>query len=302
MKLATVEIHKEEKTAALVNEEYVIDLEEAGKAYNVGYRFPRTMLEAICDGENFLAEAEKITASAYNHLDASYVYPLSSKEISLKAPIPVPRKNIICAGKNYADHAIEMGSAADIPDHPIIFTKSPTTVIGPEDTIDPHIDVTDALDYEGEIAVIIGKKGKGIKAEEAEDYLFGCTLLNDVTARDLQSKHKQFFLGKSLDTFCPMGPVIVPLKHWKGKTMSLKTLVNDEIRQETTTDKMIFSISQLIEVISRGMTLEPGDIIATGTPAGVGKGFNPPKYLQEGDEVVVQSDRIGKLKNTVNKK
>ncbi|SDI66091.1 fumarylacetoacetate hydrolase family protein [Alteribacillus bidgolensis] len=302
MKLVTIEINKEEKAAALVNEEYVIDLQEAGKAYNVDYRFPRTMLEAIDDGENFLAEAEKIAASAHNHLDASYVYPLSSMEITLKAPIPVPRKNIICAGKNYADHAMEMGSAADIPDHPIIFTKSPTTVIGPEEPIDPHTDVTDALDYEGEIAVIIGKTGKGIKAEEAEDYIFGCTLLNDVTARDLQTRHKQFFLGKSLDTFCPMGPAIVPVKHWKGKTMSLKTLVNDEIRQETTTDKMIFSISQLIEVISRGMTLEPGDIIATGTPAGVGKGFNPPKYLNDGDEVVVQSVGIGQLKNTVNKK
>ncbi|MFB4162805.1 fumarylacetoacetate hydrolase family protein [Alteribacillus sp. JSM 102045] len=302
MKLATVAVQNEEKIAAIIKDEYVIDLQAAGQAQNIDYRFPNTMFEAIHNGDQFIEEAEKAAESAMQYTDQSFVYPLSSKDVKLKAPIPVPRKNIMCAGKNYAEHAIEMGSTADIPDDPIIFTKSPTTVIGPGEHIHPHTDVTEALDYEGEIAVIIGKKGLGIKAEEAEDYIFGYTLLNDVTARDLQSRHKQFFLGKSLDTFCPMGPAIVPAKELKGKTITINTLVNDEIRQETTTDKMIFSISQLIEIISRGMTLEPGDIIATGTPAGVGKGFKPPKFLKEGDEVVIQAEGIGELKNRVNKK
>lgn len=257
------------------------------------------MVEAASAGPSFWTEIKEIADWALEHKGQDVVFSVESQGITVKAPIPRPLKNIICAGKNYAEHAVEMGSAADVPEHPIIFTKSPTTVIGPDEMISPHLNVTNELDYEGEIAVIVGKQGTGIKADEAENYIFGYTLLNDVTARDLQTQHKQFFLGKSLDTFCPMGPGVVSAQALKGEDISLKTYVNGELRQESTTSKMIFSVASLIEIISRGMTLEPGDIIATGTPAGVGKGFKPPRYLKSGDEILIQAEGVGELRNHV---
>lgn len=260
---------------------------------------PSDMIEAITQGEIFYQEAEKIVHwVSENNLDSELYIPLESVE--LLAPIPRPAKNIFCVGKNYAEHAIEMGSKDDIPEHIMVFTKAPTTVIAHDQTILAHSELTEQLDYEGELAVVIGKKGMGVKREEALDYVFGYTVLNDVTARDLQAKHKQFFIGKSLDTTCPMGPWIVHKSAIANpNNLDIKTAVNGEVRQDSNTENFIFPIEEIIAVLSQGMTLEPGDIIATGTPAGVGKGFKPPRFLKAGDTIEITVEGIGTLRNKV---
>jgi 2-keto-4-pentenoate hydratase/2-oxohepta-3-ene-1,7-dioic acid hydratase in catechol pathway len=207
---------------------------------------------------------------------------------------------VICIGKNYRDHAVEMGSEADIPEHPMVFTKAPTSVTGHGETVKSHLDATEQLDYEGELAVIISKSGSHISKENALDHIFGYTIVNDITARDLQKKHKQFFIGKSLDTTCPMGPVIVHKSAVSDpQSLKVETRVNGELRQSGSTGDMIFPIAELIETLSKGMTLEAGDIIATGTPAGVGKGFQPPKFLKPGDRVDITIEPIGTLSNQI---
>ncbi|PKR77939.1 5-carboxymethyl-2-hydroxymuconate isomerase [Halalkalibacillus sediminis] len=222
-------------------------------------------------------------------------------EVRVVAPF-IPKKNVMCIGKNYREHALEMseGDPGAIPDEPVIFTKSPTSVIGCGESIELNSSITKQLDYEGELAVVIGRKGKNISRDQAMEHVFGFTIINDVTARDLQKKHKQFFRGKSLDTFCPMGPVIVHRDAIPDvQNLSVRTIVNGEERQNGSTKDMIFSVDELIEVLSDGMTLEPGDVIATGTPSGVGKGFNPPKFLKSGDEVRISIESIGELVNKV---
>jgi len=259
--------------------------------------FPQTMIAAVELGDSFLKDLEELLT----HDTSKFIlYPF--KEVELLAPIPRPRKNIFCVGKNYAAHAIEMGSAADIPEYPIIFSKTPTTVIGTEQTVLHHRHITECLDYEGELAVIIGKTAKGIKKEEAFDYVFGYTIINDITARDKQKRHQQYLLGKSLDTSCPMGPYITH-KSVVGNPhqLDIETKVNGEIRQKANTEQFIFDIPTIISVISEGTTLEAGDIIATGTPAGVGDGFNPPRYLSPGDVIEITVVGVGSLKNFVQK-
>jgi len=224
---------------------------------------------------------------------------INIEEVSLLAPIPRPKKNIFCVGKNYEEHAIEMGSKDDIPEHIMVFTKAPTTVIGPNESVLPE-DITSQLDYEGELAVVIGKKGRKIKKEDALNYVFGYTIVNDVTARDLQAKHKQFFIGKSLDTSCPMGPWIVHSSAIDNPNqLNIETRINDEVRQKSNTENFIFPIEEIISVLSQGLTLEPGDIIATGTPSGVGKGFKPPRFLKAGDKMEVTVEKIGTLVNQI---
>ncbi|MCP3761627.1 fumarylacetoacetate hydrolase family protein [Domibacillus sp. A3M-37] len=216
------------------------------------------------------------------------------------SPIPRPLKNVMCVGKNYRDHAIEMGGEASVPEHPMIFTKAPTAVSAHQAPIPAYESLTDALDYEGELAVIIGKKGKEIARAEALDYIFGYTVLNDVTARDLQSRHKQFFIGKSLDGTCPIGPWIVSKDEiGDPHTLAIETKVNGETRQKSNTSQFIFPIDEIIHVLSKGMTLEPGDIIATGTPAGVGFAMEPKGTLQAGDTVDITIEGVGTLSNTV---
>ncbi|MBE4909302.1 fumarylacetoacetate hydrolase family protein [Bacillus luteolus] len=276
----------------------VLDLHEAEKAMNSHSTLPRTMNECLDLGDLFIEKVSAIEEWASGHNDGDYIIELA--EVVLKAPIPRPRKNVFCVGKNYADHAIEMGSAADIPEHVMLFSKAPTSVVGTEETILHHDHVTRQLDYEGELAVIIGKKGKRIAEEDAFDYVFGYTILNDITARDLQDKHKQFLLGKSLDTSCPMGPYIAHKSIIPNPAnLRIETKVNGEVRQSGNTDQFIFSIEKIISVISQGTTLEPGDIIATGTPAGVGKGFKPPRFLNKGDEIEISVEGLGTLKNTI---
>lgn len=224
------------------------------------------------------------------------------------APLPRPRRNIFCVGKNYVDHAKEFAdsgfdSAAQrdetVPDHPIIFTKAPETVIGPGDAIEIPAALTRQVDYEAEIAVVIGRAGRFIAEDAAMDHVFGFTLLNDVTARDLQKRHKQWFLGKSIETFCPMGPFLVTADQVDLKTLRLRCDVNGEERQNAAARDMIFSVPQIIAVLSRSMTLRPGDVIATGTPAGVGAGLSPPAFLKDGDAVTVSASGLGALSNPV---
>lgn len=279
----------------------VIHLQKAIKAMGSEFKLPDTLIECISLGDVFIKEVGNVLnwiESEQHHSIVEFEFTIS--EVQFLAPIPRPSKNIFCVGKNYSAHAIEMGSEKDIPEHIMLFSKAPTTVTGQEHVVLNHKTVTDSLDYEGELAVIIGKKGKGVKKEDAMDYVFGYTIVNDITARDLQERHKQFLLGKSLDTSCPMGPYIVHKSLIANPGMlNIETKVNGEVRQSANTEQFIFDIPTIISVISRGTTLEPGDIIATGTPAGVGKGFKPPRYLQPGDVVEVTIEGIGSLRNTI---
>jgi 2-keto-4-pentenoate hydratase/2-oxohepta-3-ene-1,7-dioic acid hydratase in catechol pathway len=262
-------------------------------------KIPGTVLEGIREGARFYDEMAQLVQWGSENGKEQYVIPF--EKIKWLAPIPRPEKNIMCVGKNYRDHAIEMGSEADIPKEIIVFTKAPTAVVGHQARIEAHSDVTDELDYEGELAVVIGKKGRDISEDEALDYVFGYTIINDVTARDLQQRHQQYFIGKSLDATCPMGPWIVHHSEiGNPNQLAIQTKVNGEIRQNSSTDHFIFPVENIISTLSRGMTLEPGDIIATGTPSGVGKGFKPPRLLNRGDEIEIYVEGIGKLYNTVN--
>jgi 2-keto-4-pentenoate hydratase/2-oxohepta-3-ene-1,7-dioic acid hydratase in catechol pathway len=230
--------------------------------------------------------------------------PLSS--VKLLAPILAPRRNIFCVGKNYRDHAKEFAGSgyeagavkgAEIDEYPAVFTKPASTVVGPGATVDLHPGVTSAVDYEAELALVIGKGGRDIHRDDAYDHIWGYTIVNDVTARDRQRNHKQWFMGKALDTFCPMGPWITTADEVDPENLEVKCWVNGELRQNANTRDLIFDIPTLIETISAGLTLQPGDIIATGTPAGVGLGFNPPKFLKVGDEVSMSITGLGTLTN-----
>lgn len=261
--------------------------------------FPEELVDCLEDADDFILKVKNLLDWArQTEEERDLLIPL--EEVRLLAPIPRPRKNIFCVGKNYQDHAIEMGSAADIPTDMIVFTKAPTTVIGTNASVLHHKNTTEELDYEGELAVIIGKVGRDIKKERVEEHIFGYTILNDMTARDLQTRHQQFFIGKSLDTTCPIGPWIVHKSLIPNpEALQLETKVNGEVRQSAKTDQFIFSIAEIISELSKGMTLEPGDIIATGTPAGVGKALKPPKFLQPGDVVEVSIERIGTIRNNI---
>lgn len=255
---------------------------------------PGSMIDCISSGVQFIDYVQTVLKAATEDL----FMPLSS--VDLLAPIPRPSKNIFCVGKNYVDHALELGSKEDIPEDILVFTKAPTTVTGHGKRIPLHSEVTESLDYEGELAIVIGKKGKGIKKEEVLDHIFGYTIINDVTARDLQFKHKQYFIGKSLDESCPAGPCIVHASAVANPNqLNIVTKVNGEVRQSSNTEHFIFSIETIISELSKGMTLEPGDIISTGTPAGVGSGFQPPRFLKAGDTIEISIEGIGTLKNTV---
>jgi 2-keto-4-pentenoate hydratase/2-oxohepta-3-ene-1,7-dioic acid hydratase in catechol pathway len=233
---------------------------------------------------------------------------VNNKDVTILAPIPVPRRDIICVGLNYHDHAKEFQSSGydtntskkAAPDHPIIFTKATTSVIGSGESIPSKNDPTNSIDYEGELGLVIGKRSRNIKKADAYGIIFGYTIINDVTARDLQNLHKQWFLGKSPDGFCPMGPSIVTADEIPDATkLKLVTKVNGEVRQDAVVSDLIFDIPTLIETITSTMTLIPGDIIATGTPVGVGIGFNPPKFMKSGDKVSVAISGLGELNNNV---
>jgi 2-keto-4-pentenoate hydratase/2-oxohepta-3-ene-1,7-dioic acid hydratase in catechol pathway len=226
--------------------------------------------------------------------------------VRLRAPIAVPRRNIFCVGKNYREHAKEFSRSGfeagavkgvEIDEYPAVFSKGPNTVVGPRDEVQLHSSVTSSVDYEAELAVVIGVGGKDIPASRAYSHVFGYTIVNDVTARDRQKNHKQWFLGKTLDGFCPMGPWITTSDELDPENLEVSCWVNGERRQHANTSDLIFNIPDLISTISAGLTLVPGDIIATGTPAGVGIGFSPPKFLKHGDVVAIEISKIGKIEN-----
>jgi 2-keto-4-pentenoate hydratase/2-oxohepta-3-ene-1,7-dioic acid hydratase in catechol pathway len=234
--------------------------------------------------------------------------PVALTGVRLTAPMPRPRRNIFCVGKNYYAHAREFAGSGfdssakaggDVPSVPIVFSKVPESVIGSGDCIELPLGVSDAIDYEAELAVIIGRGGKGIRAADALQHVWGYTIINDVTARDWQSRHSQWHLGKSFDTFCPMGPWLVSADECDGGNTAVRCFVNGQLRQDARTTDLIFNIPTLIETLSAGISLYPGDIIATGTPVGVGIGFKPPKYLRSGDLVRIEIDGIGHIENPV---
>jgi 2-keto-4-pentenoate hydratase/2-oxohepta-3-ene-1,7-dioic acid hydratase in catechol pathway len=233
--------------------------------------------------------------------------PIPLSRVTIEAPIPQPRRNIFCVGKNYHEHAHEFSrsgfdssaAAGAVPQNPIIFSKVPESVVADRATVIIDRRVTSSVDYEAELAVIIGKKGRGIAAEDAWDHVWGYTMVNDVTARDLQGRHSQWLIGKSQDTFCPMGPWAITKDEFDIDNAGIRCFVNGELRQNSKISLLIFDIPTLIATLSQGLTLYPGDIIATGTPAGVGIGFDPPKYLKGGDVVRVEIDGIGALENPV---
>lgn len=225
-------------------------------------------------------------------------------EARLLAPLPRPRRNLWCVGRNYHAHAKELSASvfkdndANPESWPIVFTKVPECVVGPRDDVLLPAGVSSQIDYEAELAVVIGKGGKNIPRARALEHVFGYTVVNDVTARDVQMRHQQWDMGKSFDTFCPMGPWIATADEFDGTRTRVRCWVNGELRQDGPTENMIFDIPFLIETISRGITLYPGDVIATGTPAGVGMGMQPPRYLAAGDVVRVEVEGLGVIENT----
>jgi 2-keto-4-pentenoate hydratase/2-oxohepta-3-ene-1,7-dioic acid hydratase in catechol pathway len=263
-------------------------------------RLPKDMTSFIALGKNGLKRARAAIRSGEGRL--------AFGSVKLHAPIPRPAKNILCVGKNYYDHAKEFHQSGfdasagkdAIPELPIMFTKWPNSVIANGEPIPSYLDYTNSTDYEGELTVVIGPGGRGIAKKDAFDHVYGYTIINDATARTLQNRHKQWFLGKSLDGYCPMGPCIVTADEVRDVArLHLTTRVNGEVRQDAAVSQLIFDVPTLIETLSRVMTLEPGDLIATGTCAGVGIGFNPPKFLKKGDRVAITIEPIGTLENPV---
>ena len=227
----------------------------------------------------------------------------------LLAPIPCPRRNVFCVGKNYHEHAAEFAhsgfdtSAAKgetAPEFPVVFTKPPSSVIADGEAVQRFPELTQQLDYEAELAIVIGRPGRGIARAEALAHVWGYTIVNDITARDLQQRHRQWFLGKSMDSFCPMGPWIVTADEvGDSADLGVRCWINGELRQNANTRDLIFDIPTIIATISAGITLQPGDVIATGTPAGVGIGFKPPRFLNAGDVMKIAIDKLGILTNPV---
>jgi len=262
---------------------------------------PSNMLELVDAGPTMwqaIAALAGEVASQQRQPEASH----GLDQIRLHAPIPRLRKNIVCLGLNYAIHMEETararGREVKIPEVPVFFTKATTTVNGPRDPIYWDRSVTGQVDYEAELGVVIGVKGKNIPRAKALSHVFGFTVTNDISARDLQMKHHQWFKGKSLDGFCPMGPWIVTADEFgdpQSKRISLR--VNGVVKQNSTTAAMIFPVDVILEFLSKGTTLEPGDVICTGTPEGVGLGRTPPEYLQDGDLVETEIEGIGVLQN-----
>ncbi len=247
------------------------------------------LIEARASGQDLPAMAETSVALS---------------EVQLEAPLPLPRRNLWCVGRNYHAHAKELAASvfkdnnADTKAWPIVFTKVPECVVGPTDDVHlPDASVSAQIDYEAELAVVIGIGGKNIVRGDAMRHVFGYTVVNDVTARDVQMRHQQWDMGKSFDTFCPMGPWIVTADELDGTRTRVRCWVNGELRQDGPTENMIFDIPTLIETVSRGITLYPGDVIATGTPAGVGMGLQPPRYIQSGDVIRIEIDGLGSIEN-----
>ena len=310
MRLVTFRRGRGEPKPGALWQEHVLDL--GGLAKDLAVQrgtvrrgrggFPRTILEIVQGSDAVRALVREAVehgqrlmgqTAAEELAQRRLAYPL--KRVRLLAPIPSPSRNIFCLGRNYANHAAERGAA--VPEHPVYFTKPGTAVVGPGDDVVHHA-VTSELDYEVELTAVIGTGGHDISRADALKHVFGYTIINDVTARDLQKRHTQWFKGKSLDTFCPMGPVLVTADELPNpQALNIVMRVNGQVRQSSNTSKMIFPVDQCIEVLSLAMTLLPGDIIATGTPDGVGAATG--NFLKAGDRMEAEVEKIGVLANKV---
>jgi 2-keto-4-pentenoate hydratase/2-oxohepta-3-ene-1,7-dioic acid hydratase in catechol pathway len=281
-----------EESYGVINQQAVLSLPDLAKSSKE--ELPQKIEGFIAQGNETIETAEDLIKNANNSDIKSVSAPLSA--VSLLAPISFPPK-IICLGLNYFDHAAETNSA--VPDEPVIFMKPHTAITGPNQRIIKPKFVKE-LDYEGELAIVMGKTAKNIPAAEAKNYIFGYTVFNDVSARDFQFKDGQWTRGKSFDTFAPTGPCITTENQLKNtEDVTIRTWVNDELRQNGTTRNMVFNVEEIVHQLSRVMTLEPCDIIATGTPAGVGHAMKPKTYLRHGDVVRIEIEGIGVLENKI---
>ncbi len=299
MKLLSYKTKTSEARLGFLHNDQIVDAEAFGKI--VSYPIPSSLLELIDLGEKAVSEIGKLLKNAEKEQLDKCLVPKESAKIL--APIPKPRKNIFGIGLNYTEHVAEsartLDTSKELPQKAVIFSKPPTAVIGPEDEILHNLSITQQLDHEVELAVIIGKKAKNVKKEDALDYVFGYTIINDISARDCR-RAGQWIVSKGQDTFAPMGPILltkdeIPDPH----NLNLSLTLNGIEKQNSNTRFMLFNINDLIEDLSAVFTLEPGDIIATGTPAGVGAGKNPPEWMWPGDVVEATVEKIGTLRNTI---
>jgi len=299
LKFANISIKKspEEECLAIVNstDKSIIKLKDVYEI--LGLDCPKDMITFIESFDDSLLIS--ITEALKTSLSS-----IPFEVLKFLSPIPYPKRNVFCLGKNYVDHANEIqsipGGGNNIPQNPIYFTKVAYPSIGPEDTILNHKDITNEIDYEVELAIIIKKKGKNISINNAQDYIFGYTIGNDISVRNIQLKHIQWFKGKSLDTCCAMGPYIVtPEELSFPPNLGISCKINGELRQNSNTSNLIFDIPTILQDLSQGLTLYPGDIIFTGTPSGVGFGFTPPKTLNPGDVIECEIENLGVLRNYV---
>ncbi len=299
MKFVTYRNGDEFRLGLLDEAKGILDLERAAAA--IGRKLPDSMVAFIEAGEAALQTA-RLAADSARKFDNGHAW--LPADTPLAAPIPHPRKNVFCVGRNYKLHIMEMARVRNIevkyPKVPEFFTKPATTVIGHDDGVPRHAKHTDSLDYEVEIAVVIGKKVRDLSVDEALSAVFGYTIVNDVTARNAQRDHGQFFKGKAFDKSCPMGPCIVTADEYGNPAgHRLALTVNGQVRQDSSTSDLLFSVPEIISSLSQALTLEPGDVIATGTPSGVAQGMNPPGYLQVGDLVECEIEGIGRLRNRI---
>jgi 2-keto-4-pentenoate hydratase/2-oxohepta-3-ene-1,7-dioic acid hydratase in catechol pathway len=297
MKLVTYRSAEGLRLGVLDAERGVLDVQKA--AATIGRTLPTTMRALIEAGHGMLSTLRETLGMTGSRTEALWM-----EEAPLAAPLQDLRKNVFCVGRNYRAHIAEMarsiGREPSWPKVPEFFSKPPTTVIGPNDGIERHAEHTQRLDYEVELAVVIGRAGRNIAAADALSHVFGYTIVNDITARDAQIAHHQFFKGKSFDTFCPIGPCIVTADEFgdpSGHRLTLK--VNGGVRQDSNTSDLLFPVAEIIAALSWGLTLEPGDIIATGTPHGVAAGMKEPGWLQLGDVVEAEVEGIGVLRNQI---
>lgn len=296
MKLVTYQVGPKVRVGVLsADEEWVFPIESIGPEY-------KTMLAAVkqmCESEKQLLEYSS-RQDPYSIRGAARL-----EDVTLLAPIPVPEQDVICLGINYMEHAAESARFekqefnGERP-YAVYFSKRVNQAVADGEPIQAHEDIVDSLDYEVELAFIIGKDAKNVPPEQVRDYIFGYTILNDVSARTIQNRHKQWYFGKSLDGFTPMGPCVVTAETLPyPPRLGIRSYVNGELRQDSNTEMLIFGIDHIVSELSQGMTLKAGTIISTGTPSGVGLGFQPPKYLKKGDVVECVIEGIGKLTNQV---
>lgn len=296
MKLVTFEVERRIRVGVISKDgEWVFPIESVDMEY-------KTMLEAVKN----IGESEK---QMLEYVSGKEPYSIRGaarlSEVKILAPIPVPEQDIICLGINYMAHAEESARykneafGGDRP-YAVYFSKRVNEAVADKEPIPSHSDLVDSLDYEAELAIIIGRDAKDVAPEDVKDYIFGYTIINDVSARNVQTRHKQWYFGKSLDGFTPMGPCILTTESVPyPPRLQVQSYVNGELRQDSNTELLIFGIDHVVSELSRGMTLKAGTIISTGTPAGVGMGFTPPKFLKSGDVVTCRIEEIGEITNPI---